>query len=182
MADRVVLDASVAVALLVDESGSHTARGLAAGWETSGAELVVPSHFWLELTNVLVRRRGRSAAEALEGIILIDAFQPQTVELERAGLLLALDAMDRHGLSAYDAAYIAVAQSMDARLATLDRRLAGAALDVGVPVEPFDARRLAEQPGCYAADRGGSGWLGTAAAGRYIADLRRQTEARSGTS
>ena len=48
------------------------------------------------------------------------------------------DMADRHGLSVYDAGYLELAQSMEGELATLDRRLAVAAIAAGRPVRsPF---------------------------------------------
>lgn len=176
MADRVVLDASIAVALLVEEVGSPAARRLAGRWLDSPTQLLVPGHFWLELTNVLVRRKGVTPPEALEGLVLLDAFEPETVEVDRPALLLALGAMSRHALTAYDAAYVALAQVTGSRLATFDSRLAAAALEMGVAIEPSGAHRLADSRAPYAADRESSSWILSSAVGRYISDLRRSIE------
>lgn len=175
MADRVVVDASVAVAGLLEESGTEAARRLASGWASKRAELLVPSHFWIEVTNALVRRRGWTAAAAVEGLIALDLLGAHTVELDRPVLLLALDTMERFGLSSYDAMYVALAQSTEARLATLDRRLAQAATQAGLEVEPGGPMRLAEDRAPYAATEAvRPSWASSAVVGRHIAELRRR--------
>jgi len=176
MAERVVVDASIAIALLVDESGSESARSLARSWRTSASDLLVPSHFWLEVTNVLIRRRGRTTEESLEGLLVLDELGLVTMQLDRATLLLALDPMERRGLTAYDALYLALALSTNARLATLDLRLGDVGRDMGLLVDPERPTRLAEIPADYTADvSADQGWLRSAAVGRQIAELRRRT-------
>jgi len=183
MADRVIVDASVAVAVLLEESGTEAARRLTRGWASARAELFVPSHFWIEVTNVLMRRRGGTAAAAVEGLIVLDGLGAQTVEPDRPVLLLAIGAMERFGLSAYDAVYLALAQSTEARLATLDGRLAHAATETGIEVEPAGLGRLAEHHAPYAATVSGHPtWANSAVVGRHIAELRRQAMTQAADS
>lgn len=175
MADRVVIDASVALAVLLDESGTEAARRVAGRWASTRAELLVPSHFWIEVTNALVRRGGRTSAAAIEGLVVLDGLGARTVEPDRPVLLLAIDAMERFGLSAYDAVYLSLAQSTEARLATLDGRLARAATQAGVVVEPGGPMRLAEERAPYAATEAvRPSWASSAVVGRHIAELRRR--------
>lgn len=49
-------------------------------------------------------------------------------------------AMLDHGLSAYDATYLALAETLDAKLLTLDRRLVSAAGSRAVDVGPGEMR------------------------------------------
>jgi predicted nucleic acid-binding protein len=108
-------------------------------------------------------------ARALDGLGL------RTLEADRPLLLLAIDAMALHELIAYDALYIALAQSTGAALATLDRSQGDAAGASGVRVEAADDTRLAEHRPVYAAgDTADAVWLRSAVAGQHIAELRRQ--------
>ena len=173
MPDRVVIDASVAVAVLVEESGSQAVRTMIRGWAGSRAELLVLSHFWIEVTNALVRRHGWTPAAVVEGFIVLDELGARTVESDRPLLLLAIDHMERFGLSAYDAVYVALAQSTEARLATLDHRLAQAAVEAGLLVDPDRPTRLAEDRAIYTATRQTRpSWAGSAVVGRHLAELR----------
>lgn len=175
MADRVVVDASFALAYLLDESGTPAARAAVALWSGSSANLLVPSHFWIEVTNALVRRRALSPADVVAEFVDLDDLGLTTIEPDRPLLLLAIDQMVRSGLSAYDAIYLALALSTDARLATLDRRLAEAAGDVGILVGSDGTGRISDERATYGAGRETYvGWAHTAVVGAHIAELRRK--------
>jgi len=174
MTERVVIDASIAVPLVVSESATPTVSRLIRPWAESATELIVPFQFWLELSNVLGRRHRRPPEATIEVLVLLDGLGLRTLEADRPLLLLAIDAMARHELSAYDALYLALAQSTYAGLATLDRRLAAAASAEGLSVQPADDERLAETRVAYASDGPLEPlWLRSAAVGRHIAELRR---------
>jgi predicted nucleic acid-binding protein len=118
----VVVDASVIVAALVDTgpAGSWAEQFLAPG------ELAAPHLLPGEVANVL--RRAQLAGDISSDIaslahtdlldLRVDLF-PYEAVAPRAWAL-------RANLSSYDAWYVALAESLDAPLATLDRRLAGA--------------------------------------------------------
>ncbi len=86
-------------------------------------------------------------------------------------LLLALDAVARHGLSAYDATYLALAEAADAELLTADAALATAA---GARARLVGPGRIGESPGSYAAGP----WTDWPGAASYLADLRARVTAR----
>ena len=114
-----VVDASVVVAWLVDggPDGQWAEEVVLAG------ELIAPHHLPLEVANVL----RRSVAAGTLG--------PETASLAHADLLdlpVALVPYEpvaerawglRHTLTSYDAAYVALAERLDAPMATLDLRL-----------------------------------------------------------
>ena len=108
-----------------------------------------------------------SADDILAGVQLLDEFGIQSVEIDRPLWLLTLDRMAAFGLSASDAAYLALAEALDADLLTLDARLGAAA---GPRALPRGARRLAEEPASYGSGGPGTVW---AAYGQYLAELRR---------
>jgi predicted nucleic acid-binding protein len=88
---------------------------------------MVPSHFWLEVVNALVRRYGWAGADVLRSIHDLDLHGIETVDLDQAAVVLTIDLTERHRLSSYDAAYLALAVVMDGFLATFDVALAAAA-------------------------------------------------------
>lgn len=188
MSERVVIDASVALACLLGERSTPTAQALLRAWTEAANDLLVPSHFWLEVSNVLMRRRHWTAAQTVEGLVALDKLGITTIRSDRTSLLLALDPMGRRGLTAYDALYLALAQSMNARLGTLDRRLAqvamdaGVAVDSGVVVDSDAPTRLAEDSGTYdAAVPQRRSWIRSAVVDRHLADLRHRAATDSGS-
>jgi len=151
VADRVVLDASFALAYLLDEVGTPAARDAVTQWANSSTQLLVPSNFWLEVTNALVRGNGLSPAELITEFVDLDQLGLTTIEPDRPLLLLALDQMARSRLTAYDAIYLALALATDSKLATLDRRLAEAAGDAGMLVGSGGSGRISDVPWPYGA-------------------------------
>lgn len=132
-----VLDASFAgLITLTDEAPPDLALDLAG--RLAEHDLIVPAHWPLELANMLlkVQRRGRldtAGANALLAVVrnwhvAIDADGHARAWSET--LLLA----GRHGLTAYDAAYLELATRRDAVLASNDRALLRAARSLGVNI------------------------------------------------
>nr|WP_244429909.1 type II toxin-antitoxin system VapC family toxin [Rhizobium leguminosarum] len=122
----------MAAAWLLPEEYSDAAETVIAQIE---APCPVPSLFWFEIRNILAmsERRGRISA----GGALIGMERIRRLPLDDAGiggdsfvLLLAAN----HGLSAYDATYLALALNRNIPLATLDRKLAAAARKEAVAV------------------------------------------------
>lgn len=121
-APRLVCDASAVVTVLLDsgESGSWIARRLA------GAELCAPELLPFECANVIRRHElggligSDQAAQAHADLIDLpmDLF-PYEVLAQRVWQL-------RRNLTSYDAAYVALAEALDAPLITVDRRLSEA--------------------------------------------------------
>ena len=115
----IVADASVVVAALVDDGADGDwSRG-----RLEGSALAAPAHLFVEVSNVLRRAvlsgvLGRDVA-ALAHQDLVDLpvsifpFEPF------AARVWAL----HPSVTAYDAAYVALAEELDAPLVTLDRRL-----------------------------------------------------------
>lgn len=128
-----VLDASIALVwFLPDEESSvadDTLRRL------DGAEATVPDLFWHEMRNVLMtsyRRKRLSLAEVWHSMQRLDQLSIITAAVSNNDHILTL--AERHGLTAYDAAYLALALETRLSLATLDKRLIAAATQEGVPL------------------------------------------------
>lgn len=163
--ERLVVDASAALAILRDEPDGDRVR--AAVGRAAREELHVPNHFWLEVANVLGRRVGHTAAENAERVAELDELGLVTDPIDRPLVLLGLDAMARHGLTAYDAAYLALAIALDADLLTLDARLAIAADERDVL--GTRGRRVSEEATAYGSVEPLAAWAGF---GAYLAKLR----------
>jgi predicted nucleic acid-binding protein len=174
----VVLDASVAVALVREEATSRRARQLIDTWTLSGAELVAPSLLWLEVANAIVPR-SPSPSATLEALHVIERLGVRTVHLERPLLVLAVGHSHVHGLTPYDAVYLALAESEDGRLATTDRALAVAAGDRAILVTA-DSAGVHEHRATYGTRTRSSNTDPDAWPGfdRYVARLRDEAKAR----
>ena len=172
MAERrsrpVVLDASAALKLVRPEVGRDVAFRIVA----RAPRLCVPSLFWVEIVNVLARRHGWPGAAILEAIHGLQSLDIETMEADPAAVLAVIDLVERHDLTAYDAAYLALAESLDADLATADRRLARAAGDRAITIDvpgQINEDRATYRPRTPT-------WPTWAAAGAYLADLRSRAE------
>jgi predicted nucleic acid-binding protein len=185
---RIVLDASVAIALLREERYSPAVRESVAEWLRAETPLLVPPHLWLEVTNALQVRHRVPSAVVVAAIRELDELGLETIAPDRPQLLLAVHLAEQHGLTSYDAAHVALADSTDARVATFDARLARAAGSRAVPLGdlPSPARGVHDCRTPYGADAGaGDGpgrapswatWPGT---GAYLARLRREAAVRA---
>ena len=142
----IVVDASIALAILLDEPGGSDAQAMLTRQTRAGGRVVVPSHFWLEATNPLIARRRWSGADVLQALHTFDALRFETIELDRALLVLTLDGSERYRLTMYDAAYLALANSLDGSLLTLDAALRAAG---GPRVVSIGPARLSETPAPY---------------------------------
>jgi predicted nucleic acid-binding protein len=163
----VVVDASVAICVLLGEPGHEAVEHVLGAWASVDRRVVVPAQFWLEVVNRLSREAGTTGAGTLAAVHHLDTFSLETVDVDRALVLRVIDVTERFGLTAYDALYLAVAESLDAELATLDRALASAAGERAVPLG--DEHRLHEAPAVYEHD---VTWPRYPGAGAYLAQLR----------
>lgn len=165
-ADRsLVLDASVGIPLIRDEALSADVDARVHEAKQAGLRLLAPSLFWLEVMNVLGRRYQLQPDAVLEAMVELEAAGIETVDLDRPMLLLAMDAMARFGLTAYDAAYLALAEAADADLLTADALLARAAGERAQLVGP---RRIGEARARYS----GPEWTSWPGAAAYLRELR----------
>lgn len=175
MAERVVIDASVAIASLREERYTPPVRAALRTWSGAGVELLVPTHFWLEVTNSLIRRHGYFPSQVVEDLVALDQLKLKTIDLDRPLLLLVIDPMAEFGLSAYDGIYLALARTTGSRLATLDTRLAAAAGELGLLLTGEEPRRLSETAATYrSGGPAAAAWAHSAVVGAEIARLRRQ--------
>ena len=97
-------------------------------------EAVVPGLWQLEVTNVLLvaeRRTRITEAQATRFLDLLTQL-PIRIDVSQTDVTALLAAGRRHGLSAYDASYLVLAERLAAPLATRDDKLATACRNAGV--------------------------------------------------
>lgn len=119
---RLVIDASALVGLLLDpgERGAHVADLV------SGAQLHAPALLPFEVANVLRRLHLAGKLTAAEASVAHDDAARLPVELWPYEVVGPRVWELRGSLTAYDGAYVALAERLGARLLTADRRLAAA--------------------------------------------------------
>jgi predicted nucleic acid-binding protein len=133
---RLVLDASVALAWVVDRNADPYAAEVQRSIG-GGVRAVVPVLWQLELSNVLliVQRRGLMTAEDVDaGLRYFERFLASRAEVVAAfSEMREILRLGRElNLTSYDALYLDLAIREGLPLATLDRRLAQAAEKAGV--------------------------------------------------
>jgi predicted nucleic acid-binding protein len=130
MQDDIIVDASVAAKLYFIDQGTPQAKAEL----TTGASLFAPELLFIEIASVATNmmRRGLStteqAAMAVASVLtLLDEAVPMSGLSRRA-----FDLASRHGFSAYDASYLALAEQRAVPLLTADARLTRRAQDQGL--------------------------------------------------
>jgi predicted nucleic acid-binding protein len=123
----IVADASAIAELLLARPKAETIRNVLA----EHTEIHVPEHFHVEVLSVLRRysiRRELSELRAAEALAALEDLRTLTYPvIELASAIWEL----RARLTAYDAAYLALARQLDVPLITLDGGLAEAAASDG---------------------------------------------------
>lgn len=118
-----VVDASAIVALLVDAGPD----GTWAEQVLAGEQLVAPHLMPVEVANILRRAAARGDVSADAAALAHADLLALGVDLYPYEPFASRVWELRENLSAYDAWYVALAEAMGARLATLDRALSRAA-------------------------------------------------------
>lgn len=146
---RLVIDASVGIKLFVREDLSDRAEGLFVLLAAeSAAHFYVPDLFFVECANILwkyARRFGYPHESALQDVAALTQLKLRSVstaDLVEAALRIGL----KHGLSAYDASYLALAERLRLPLITADQRLVEAVADSPHNVHWLGAYDVASPP------------------------------------
>lgn len=131
-----VLDASVALGWLLDDPPSAYAMRIQR-LMIGGARPVVPVHWHLEIANALLmagRRKilRRQTAEILYDIASLLPFIETDGLPDGIGTLVGIG--QRQQLTAYDAAYVALAARLNLPLATQDTAMTAAARGIKIPI------------------------------------------------
>lgn len=138
-----VLDASLALAwALPDERSGGAVRALGR----IGREdvLWVPALWWYEIANALTLARRQARLTEADSLLALETYSRLQLETDPgpdSDLAWRLHSLAvGHGLSAYDASYLELAQRREGGLLTVDARLGRAASRAGVRVEPSVTR------------------------------------------
>ncbi len=129
-----VIDCSITMAWCFADEATAFSNELLDRLEVDSA--VVPSHWFLEVMNVLAmaeKRKRITAAKSSEFITLLETLEIE-VDEETADRAFAyiLPLCRGHGLTSYDAAYLELALRSRMPLATLDTELRAGAKSLGV--------------------------------------------------
>lgn len=132
-----VLDSSMALAwALPDERSEEAERFMELVSEDTAATIVVPALWWYEIANALTSARRRKRLTEADASRLIELYGRLPVQTDASlggeSMWRHLALATEHGLSAYDAAYLELAQRNGAGLASLDERLCAAARKAGL--------------------------------------------------
>lgn len=118
----IVLDASAAVAVLLNLDGS--ASSVRERMDVAD-DLHVPHLFEVEVLNALRRYASNGIPERRSAELLKDLSEMRLIRYPHSALLRRMWEL-RHNLTAYDAAYVALSETLDLPLITMDERLARA--------------------------------------------------------
>jgi len=127
----IVIDVSMAVTWVLEDE--RTPLGDSILYEAKSLRRITTALFWYEYRNILVsNQRSRRLMESDIPALLerVERFRIEEYDLRNHARIISLAL--KHKLSAYDAAYLALALQEGAILATNDRRLAQAAFAEGV--------------------------------------------------
>ena len=133
-----VVDASLAGGWFLPDEASAAVTELAHLMAAEGA--VAPDLLWHEVRNLLITacRRGRLALPDLD--VQLDALEALPLrDAGRGESRLVARLAQRHGLTSYDAAYLAAAIANELPLASLDKDLRTAAKAERIPLLPQSA-------------------------------------------
>lgn len=117
-----VVDASVIAAALFGEAGNAEALAL-----LRGRSLHAPHLLDYEIASVGLKKLRREAVSSEAVTAALRAYGRLPIERHAVDVQSVASIAERHGLTAYDAAYLWVAEQIEAPLATLDERLGNAA-------------------------------------------------------
>jgi predicted nucleic acid-binding protein len=121
-----VVDASVGIKLFIDEALSDAAHALFGRLaDDAQVHFFVPDLFYIECTNILWKyhlRYGLSADDANAAVAHLEQLRLQSVPTAHL-MMDALAIAVEHAITAYDAAYVALAQRLAVPLVTADQAL-----------------------------------------------------------
>lgn len=129
-----VLDCSVTMAWIFDDAEDPLAAAVRD--RLAGDVALAPSIWPLEVGNALLAAERRERVSRADALRFLEVLGQLPIEVDTTEVMVApertLQIARETGVSAYDASYLELAARFGVPLATLDRRLAAAAVQVGV--------------------------------------------------
>jgi predicted nucleic acid-binding protein len=119
---RIVADATVLAAAIFGEEGQNQAEAL-----LQGRALTAPHLVDYEMTSVALKKLRRERLPHAAVVASFDAYSALAIERHAVDPAAVLALAQRYRLTAYDAAYLWLAERLEAPLATFDTLLARAA-------------------------------------------------------
>ncbi len=126
-----VIDASLALALVLPGPRQDRADALMDTWRQSGVSLIAPDLWLYEVTSAITKAfhfNTLTESEGRRSLVLLHSLGVALIPPDAAQSSLAFEWTRRLGrAAAYDSFYLALAETSDADLWTADRRLAASA-------------------------------------------------------
>jgi predicted nucleic acid-binding protein len=130
-----MVDASVAFKWLIPDSAEDdvsAAKALLVEHLEGRAKIIIPPLLYYEVGNILLFGRSRPPVEqAIEVLTGLYSIPLEVAPLSLVSAEITMRLASLHGLSYYDATYVALAEMLDCALVTADRRLAERARATG---------------------------------------------------
>lgn len=135
---QIVLDASVIAKLFLKEEGSDTAIRLKDGHVQGKIEILAPSLMKYELISAL-KSKNFSKNEIKSALEVVKDYGFSIIELDDELFDKVAELSFDYGISAYDAAYLALAEDLSVILCTADGKMHGKVkkLDFVKPLSEF---------------------------------------------
>jgi predicted nucleic acid-binding protein len=124
---KIVADTNTFIAVSLNEPERKAIIDL-----TEGCELVAPDVLPFELGNALTAMMKKGTLQPHEISSSWDTIRQIPVELKRTDIKYALEIAVQFGIYAYDAYFLECASGLRCPLITLDRRMKGVALEMGI--------------------------------------------------
>jgi len=131
---RIVIDASVALKwYFSDEEFGDIALGILDGHLSERLALHAPTLLEFEVANSLIIARRRGRVEANATIKALEGFSELGIELHPLSphFKKVLEYAEKYKITAYDAAYVALAHDLKASVVTADKRLFNSTRELG---------------------------------------------------
>jgi predicted nucleic acid-binding protein len=135
-----VVDTSVCIKNFISDPLTPKVNQLFDHLDNPDTEIFIPDLFYIECANVFwkyVRARMYTAAEVRVDLATLKSFPlhvVSTADLMEDAVSIAVT----HGISAYDASYVALSQQVNATLLTLDQRLVRTLANSSYDVQSFN--------------------------------------------
>jgi len=117
----IVLDASVLLKWFLDEPDSSQALSYQQRHIAGKDSIAIPDLAFYELANTFILRTHLSQEEIQENLSQLQSYQFHVTLFSE--LIGVVGIARKYGLTAYDAAYVALAQTLRCRFVTADERL-----------------------------------------------------------